>query len=355
MASSFEPAAINQYFPVDQQQQQAALIAGRVGLTRRRAECFLRLWAYLWLKSERPELGSPDAPEAPQPITQLERLAGPVSCTCREAAELFYAETERGSERSAGMMLDKLAALGLIDKRFDGNTLTITIHPVPELLTPTAAERPEVQVDAFDPRCDAIPVANFLARNYSWMNSSDATPFQIMERLRSWAEQYSTGMRVLRRCDNLNPVGFYLLYPTQRSSEVHFFGPPSKALHLNTASEELLGTEGDWQGRAPKDRFEMAQPGSDCRAVFVRSWVLQEPYREVGQPLLLLDSQQIFTQMLQDFPSLCDIYTLMIHPSFEPFVNQLGFQRTVDDSQSSMYWMYLPLDRFLNMNFENQT
>ena len=95
----------------------------------------------------------------------------------------------------------------------------------------------------------------------------------------------------------------------------------------------------------------MARPGEDCRAVFVRSWVLQTDYREAGQPLLLLDSQQIFRQMLEDFPNLCDIHTLMIHPSFEPFVNQLGFQKTVGDSQSSVYWMYLALDRFLELDF----
>ncbi len=42
-----------------------------------------------------------------------------------------------------------------------------------------------------------------------------ATYFVRLWVLRQWASsQYPSGMRVLRRADNLNPVGFYLMYPT---------------------------------------------------------------------------------------------------------------------------------------------
>ena len=233
---------------------------GRVGLTRRRAECFIKLWAYLWLKQQQ-ELNIPCAP-----VETLELPQGWVSCTCREAADLFYANSERGSDRSAGMMLDKLAALGLIKKTFDGNTLAIAIQPLPELQQTTAPPTlPPIQPDAFDPRCDAIPIANLLATNYNWMNrNANAVPYRIAELLRGWADQYAKGMRVLRRRDNSTPVGFYLFYPTKRTSEVNFFGPASQGLHLSSTSDI--------------DPFEMALPGDlECRSIFVRSWMIDTP------------------------------------------------------------------------------
>jgi hypothetical protein len=74
------------------------------------------LWIYLLLKHQQ-ELGV----ELRQPLTQLHIPEGFIACTHREAAELFYAQKERGSDRAAGMMIDKLLALGLIEKQFDGN------------------------------------------------------------------------------------------------------------------------------------------------------------------------------------------------------------------------------------------
>ncbi|MBE9070650.1 hypothetical protein IQ260_28830, partial [Leptolyngbya cf. ectocarpi LEGE 11479] len=44
------PESLNQFFPKAQQQQYVQHLLGRVGLTRRRADCFVRLWAYLQLK-----------------------------------------------------------------------------------------------------------------------------------------------------------------------------------------------------------------------------------------------------------------------------------------------------------------
>ncbi|NEP46313.1 MAG: hypothetical protein F6K35_46795, partial [Okeania sp. SIO2H7] len=44
------PDQLNQWFPHHRQQEYVSLLMGRVGLTRRRAECFVRLWAYVWLK-----------------------------------------------------------------------------------------------------------------------------------------------------------------------------------------------------------------------------------------------------------------------------------------------------------------
>ena len=323
------PEELEVWYSAEQQKATVAKLLGRVGLTRRRAECFVRLWAYLLIKQQQ-SLGQVVAP----PLAALDPLEGAVSCTCREAAELFYAGRERGSDRAAGLMLDKLLALGLISKQFDGNTLEITIQPLPELGGPEAT-LPELQLDNFDPRCDAIPVANLLMANYHWMNRHEsATTYHIAELLRTWAAKYSKGMRVLRRCDNLNPVGFYLLYPTQKSSEIHFFEAASKGLYLGTFETE--------------DPFEMAEPGDkSCRAIYIRSWLIDAPYREQGQSLFLADTQQVVAAMQGDFPNLCDLYTRMIYPGYEALIHRLGFQKASGDAQSSVYWVYLALDRFL--------
>ena len=50
------------------------------------------------------------------PLKKLQLPKGAVECTYREAAEIFYADKEKGSERSAGMMIDKMVDLKLIKK-----------------------------------------------------------------------------------------------------------------------------------------------------------------------------------------------------------------------------------------------
>ena len=328
------PEQFEQCFSPAVQQGYVTRLMGRVGLTRRRAQCFVKLWGYLLLKQ---------GIAADQPVTKLLSLTVPegwISCTCREAAELFYGDRDRGSDRSAGMMIDKLVALGLVRKSFDGNTLNLAIAPLPELqaaeANATKTSLVTVQPDAFDPRCDAIPVATLLATNYNWMNrNTDAAPYRIAKLLRQWASQYSRGMRVLRRCDNLNPVGFYLLYPTQQASEVNFFAPPHKVLHLSTVTDDA-------------DPFALALPGDEtCRALFVRSWMIDAAYQDQAQQHFLRDAQMTLQAMRQDFINLCDLHTMIIHPSQEQIALSVGFQRTTIETQASLYWMYLALDRFL--------
>jgi hypothetical protein len=152
---------LDRWFPPALRQPIVARLVKRVGLTRIRAEYFLRLWVYLLVK----EQGSQLKP----PLQELQPLTAPVICSLSEVSELFYSDQDQGSDRAAGMMLVKLAALGLIDKQFDGNTTQINIVPIPELLT-VAPALEAVTIDPFDPRCDAIPVANLLAQNYNWMN-----------------------------------------------------------------------------------------------------------------------------------------------------------------------------------------
>jgi hypothetical protein len=333
---AFRPEVLPQWLPPALHQQYVARMMGRVGMTRRRAECFIRLWLYLFLKDCQTRRALPQPPLAGLAFPQ-----GWVECSCSEAAELFYGDRERGGDRSAGMMLDKLVALGLIKKQFDGNCTQIEIQALPDLLKQDAVKAAAaVQPDAFDPRCDAIPIANLLATNYNWLNrNTDALPYRIANILRDWADQYSTGMRVLRRCDNQNPVGFYALYPTKRESEVKFFAPPSQGLHLSHVTET--------------DPFEMALPGDErCRSVFVRSWMIDSDYQKQAQVSFLQDAQHTLEKLKQDFPNLWDMYTLIIHPSYAELALALGFQKTNADPKLPLYWMYQAVDRFQQLDMQ---
>lgn len=325
------------------QEEQEVLIhqlVRRVGLTRIRAECFVRLWIYLTVKEQQKQ-----NPNLQPPLMELLDISTPVSCTHREAATLFYSDKDKGSDRAAGMMLDQLAALGLIEKSFDGNTTNLKINVTPEL-TPEkdTAKRQILIIDQFDPRSDAIPIATLLAQNYNWMNRNCETlPHRISRLLRQWSRQYPKGLRVLRRSDNSHPVGFYLLYPTASVSEPMFFGAPSKGLHLS--SMEVV------------DPFQMAIPGDkDCFAVFVRSWMIESEYQSNYQIPFLQDAQKTLIRMQQeDFPNLCDLYTLIIHPNYEKLADSLGFQRMSSDPQLSIYWMYQALDRFVALDLTHHS
>jgi hypothetical protein len=327
-----EDIQVNRWFPLDRQRTAIAQLLQQVGITRIRAEYFIRLWVYLLVKQTQSQNLA-----AKPPLADLTLLSEPVICTYREAANLFYGEKEQGSDRAAGLMIDKFAALGLIRKYFDGNTTSIEILPIPALLgTPSPQLAVEVTPDAFNLRSDAVPVAYLLAANYNWMNRSlQTTPHRIAKLLRGWNQQYAIGMRVLRRTDNENPVGFYLLYPVASESEVCFFNDPNRGLHLSSESET--------------DPFVMAQPGDEqCLALFIRSWVIEAPYLSTHQAIFLKDAQQVLHQMKHDFPNLCDLYSMIMHPAYEALATSLGFQK-MRNSPSSIYWMYRSLDRFLDL------
>ncbi len=72
------------------------------------------------------------------PLSQLIFPTTAIICTHRQASDLFYQDQDQGSDRSAGMMLDKLAALGLIEKIFtptdERGFLPHTPHPTPYTL-----------------------------------------------------------------------------------------------------------------------------------------------------------------------------------------------------------------------------
>ncbi|XWK86977.1 MAG: hypothetical protein U7127_22640 [Phormidium sp.] len=330
------PESLEKWFPIEQQRSYVSMLVKRGGgLTKRRAEYFVRLWAYLLVK-QLEESGR----RLVQPLTKLELPQGWVSCTHREAAEVFYCKKERGSDRSAGMMIDELAKLGLIEKQHDGNSVCIQITPWSELLDPPqSVESVELIIDDFNPRTDAVPVANLIDRHYvQTAKDATATPHQITRTLRDWAKQYSTGMRVLRRSDNLHPVGISIVYPTVKESEANFFLPPGKTRFFTS----------DMQN----EPFKMAVPGDeDCSSAFIRAWLIDNPYMEYETICdFVEDLQKTLVKVQVDFPNLCDLHSVAINPFAGEISRVLGFQRTYQDTQRLIYRIYIPIDRFLALN-----
>ncbi|MEO0378063.1 MAG: hypothetical protein AAF329_26395, partial [Cyanobacteria bacterium P01_A01_bin.17] len=131
-----DPAFIDHWFSAQQQQAVVEKLRKRVGLTRIRAQYFVQLWVYLLVQQKRQK-----NPKLQPPLSQLDCPVEPISCTHREAANLFYSNKEQGSDRAAGLILDKLAALGLLKKTFDGNTTQIAISEIPEMLGAPPAGR----------------------------------------------------------------------------------------------------------------------------------------------------------------------------------------------------------------------
>jgi hypothetical protein len=333
MNDAIDPADLDRWFSPDCQKRYIEQLQQQRRLTGRQAKYFVRLWAYLLLK----QMGQP-----PEPLTRLKPLHGVVSCTHREAADLFYAHAERGSDRAAGMILDKLGKAGLLEKTFDGNGTVLQLWTPPALTNSSGLENSNVirlETDDFNPRTDTVLVSQFLVRNYNFVVSSlDEVAFDISEVLRDWAQRYPKGMRVLRRSDNHQPVGFYVMFPVASCSRRRFAQPPLMSLYLSTPRTT--------------DPFTLAVPGDpDCLSIFVRSWLIDVPYRNHDTLIQLLqDTQATLRKMREDFPNLCDIYAMTIHPSYEALGRALGFQVTIRDPQSFICWTYLPFDRLLEMD-----
>lgn len=329
------PDLVDRLFPIEIQRPYVAMIQRRGGLTRRKAEYFVRLWAYLLLKQQEELSG-----RLPANLEELHAPDGFTSCTHREAAELFYRDQERGSDRAAGMMIDRLVSLGLLDKQFDGNSLCLQVRSLPELELPKVEKPVELFADAFNPRTDAIAIANLYTRNYAPLIRDGAAMSKVAKVLRSWSQQYSTGMRVLRRSDNHSAVAACVLFPVAAESDVYFFQQPSKSFYLTTDN--------------PTDPFTMATPGDrTCLSIYVRAWVIDQPYLTVETLCHLLeDTQQTLLKVRNDYPEICDLYTLIVHPIYEKLRYVLGFERICEDNQRSIAWVHCAIDRFLETDMK---
>lgn len=57
-------------------------------------------------------------------------------------------------------------------------------------------------------------------------------------------------------------------------------------------------------------------------------------------------------KMQRDFPNLCDLHTLIVHPSYETMALALGFQKMGQQisRDPQLYWGYQALDRYLTLD-----
>lgn len=322
---------VNEWFPPTHQNRYVEAIVRQSGiLTFKQALCFVRLWAYALKYSGQQS-----------PIGTLKRHVGTFPCSHRDAADLFYYDQPRGSERSAGMMIDQLVAKNLVKREpFNGGATRLSLNiPTGFLLKGNHFHNIQLYTDTFSHRNDTALVATFLKESYSFVNqSSKTTSFQIKKALRQWNKEYPSGLRVLRKISNKEPVGFTALFPTHPSCEENFDLPPSSSMHLCT-----LGNE---------DPIKVAQPGDKaCYAVFIRSWQIKWCYWErTTVTQFLQDTQATLKQMQKAFPNLCDVYAIAIHPRLEDLAVKLEFRPLKADSNTSLRWLYTPLDRLLELD-----
>ncbi|MEL7507914.1 MAG: hypothetical protein AAFX51_04900 [Cyanobacteria bacterium J06636_28] len=337
MNSDLTPHAVEEWFPLDIQTKYIEHIVRQPGLkiTLRQATYFVRLWGYGYLIQHGVEHA---------PITTLTRNISSFYCSHSDAADLFYTQTQ-GTPRAAGQMLDKLAAKKLLRRgEADGVATRLSLKIPQSFELPDIPEDDTFYTDAFDPRNDALLVASFLEKLYSYdTERPEAMLHNIKKGLRQWARLYPEGLRVLRRASTQEPVGFAAFFPPHPDSEEKFDLPPSRSLHLSRLDVR------------EEDPIKVAEKGDpDCYTVFVRSWQIQPAvwtYENACE--LVKDSQTTLRKIRDDFPNMSDIYTMAIHPLSEDFALTLGFRTMKGDPDSSLSWLSMPLDRFLALDYED--
>ncbi|MEM1251770.1 MAG: hypothetical protein AAGI69_05000 [Cyanobacteria bacterium P01_H01_bin.21] len=337
MNQELKPNEVEEWFPLDIQTKYIEHIVHQPGLkiTLRQATYFVRLWGYGYLMQR----GIDHAP-----ITTLNRQIGSFYCSHSDAADLFYTQTQ-GTPRAAGQMFDKLASKNLLRRgEADGVATRISLNIPQNFELPEQEENDSFYPDSFDPRNDATLVANILEKLYSYDPERPESMLHNIKRgIRQWARQYPDGLRVLRRASSKEPVGFAAFLPAHPDSEEKFDLSPSRSLHLSRLDVR------------EEDPIQVATKGDpDCYTVFVRSWQIELTvwtYETACE--FIRDSRATLKKIQDDFPNLSDIYTIAIHPLSEDFALTLGFRMTKADPDSSLRWLYMPLDRFLELDYED--
>ena len=337
MSQELRPNQVEELFPLELQTQYIEHIVHQPGLkiTLRQATYFVRLWGYGYLKQR----GIDQAP-----ITTLSRQIGSFYCSHSDAAELFYTQTQ-GTPRAAGQMIDKLASKNLLKRgEADGVATRLSLNIPQSFELPVVEDNDTFYPEAFDPRNDATLVANILEKLYSYdPDRPESMLHNIKKGLRQWSRQYPDGLRVLRRASTKEPVGFAAFLPAHPDSEEKFDLSPSRSLHLSRLDVR------------EEDPIQVATKGDpDCYTVFVRSWqIALNVWTYDNACNFIQDSKTTLRKIRDDFPNFSDIYTIAIHPLSEDFALTLGFRMTKADPNSSLRWLYMPLDRFLELDHED--
>ena len=336
MSREFQPEAVDTWFPLKYQQQHANHITGQCGLTPTQARHFVKLWAYGHAKHHGSDTDT---------IEVLERKIDSFFCSHREAALLFYGASQ-GSTRSAGLMLDKFVAKQLVRREsFQGSTTRLSLH-IPEGFDLFKdCQFQEIYTDQFDPRNDTSFVAMMLEELFVFDVERPKTLLQNFRRmLREWAKRYPEGLRVLRySLKNNRPIALSTVFPIHPDSEICFDLPPSEGLYVTKLH---LGVEDPIQFPSKNS--------SECHVAYIRGWNIHKDFWNYENALRLFkDTQESLRKMQNKFPNLSDLYTISLHPRMADFALNLGFELMVSDPDTSMSWLYMPLDKFLAIDGED--
>lgn len=333
-----KPQDVGQWFPPEIQKTYVEHIVSQSGLniTPLQAHYFVKLWGYAYVKQYGPDS---------VPISTLTRQVSSFYCSHSDAASLFYGEEPLGSPRSAGHMLDKLASKSLLRRgNIDGFTTRLSLNIPRSFELPSEDYSETFYTDTFDPRNDAPLVASFLENLYIYdPERPESIQHNLKKGLRQWARQYPDGLRVLRRTSTREPVGFTAFFPIHPVSERIFDMDPKMSVYLSRMDA------------LQEDPVKMAEKGDpDCYVAYMRIWqIMPVIWSYDAACLMVKDSQETLREMLECFPNLSDIYTMAIHPLLEEFALTLGFQSMLSSSDSSLRWLYMSLDRLLDVDYED--
>ncbi|MEM9807392.1 MAG: hypothetical protein AAF959_19180 [Cyanobacteria bacterium P01_D01_bin.56] len=336
MPHDLKPEKVDTWFPPEFQKRYTNHLIGKSGLTPTQARHFVRLWGYGHARH---------CSDEHIPIQILKRKIGGFLCSQGDACKLFYADENKGTPRSAGLMMNKFETKQLVKREtFNGATTLVTLRIPSEFDLPVGSQQDDVFIDAFDRRNDIPIVAHFLEELYSYDGNRPADiKFNIQKGLRYWTRQYPAGVRVLRQSAKKQPIGFTSILPVHPDSARDFCLPPKGSRSLSRFVS------------AAADPIQMAEPNDeDCYIAYIRSWQLHPKlWTHENAQKLLEETQAILRRMHQEYPGLTDIYSINIHPRLEEFAFALGFQPMTADGDSPLRWIYMSLDRFLELDSED--
>ena len=309
-------------------------VGSSMKLTPVQAGHLVRLWGYAYIK----HFGFECAP-----IEKLICRLNSFSCSHNEAARLFYADRDEGGmARSAGNMLRTLESMNLIRcESTKGSPTRISLNLSVGFQLPEEYQGDEVLSGAFNPRRDARILANLLTVLFQYDTDRSTTIGDDITRvLREWSRRYPDGIRVLKQAGSQKPIAIVTVFPIHSDSSSRFSLPPGNSLYLNRLHHR------------DEDTFQFAEPGNqECEIAYIRCWHIKPGFWNHKIVLLLMhETRTLLEQMRQDYPGLCDVFSLVLHPHHEDLAIRLGFEILQSDPSMSQRWAYIALDDFLELD-----
>ncbi len=344
MTHSGQPCEIDIWFPAKYRKLYVEHLTGLSAFTPKQADYFVRLWGYGYLQQEGIEK---------TPISWLSSTIRPFRCSHRDAADLFYGKDEKGA-RAAGNMIDTFCKKEYsVRESFSGanNITRITLQNLGSLVLPDHQkskddhEASKIYIAGFDVRNDRKQVADFVDKLYTLdPNSPNSVQRNIEGGLRDWAKRYPQGMKVLRYVDAESgipeeTIGLVAAFPVHEDSEDVFYESPRKSFYLGTYQKGM------------QDKIQYAGKGDDCYSACIRCWQIKPSLWTFDNALMLFnETQTILKSMRDEYPDVSELYSIPIHPQIQKFALSLGFQILHKGNSQDMYWLHMPIDRFLQID-----